>query len=147
MKSYSPKAYVLTLGGRVINEGLAPDGDAIKVSRPGAVATTIEGIDGETVRSQSHKRLRKVELRLLASSAINSVLSAMLRSYEAGTGSGVASMSLTASITDARIEGLAYITDEPDVMIGAEVGVATWKFDLVEGAASHAGYVSTAVSA
>ena len=125
IKTYDPKANVVTLGGLILG-GFA-ENKFLSVKRVTDTFSDQVGASGEVARSKSNDRRGEIELTTLASSATNDALSA-LAILDEQTGSGVGAFQLSdANGTTLVHAANAWIARMPDTELAKEVGETNWK--------------------
>lgn len=144
MKTYDPKRYTMVLAGINLSRGLA-DGTFIKISPMAPRFSSKAGVDGEVVRTRRHDRRRSIEFTTMQTSEVNDRLSALFATdANAENGEGVGSFLLMDRNGTTRIEGVAYVAQDPDVELGPEASTRVWKLELVdETAATHGSNADT----
>lgn len=136
MRTYDPKKIDIIFAG-VRMEGFA-DGTFLKIAPKSPRFTSKSGVDGEVSRSRMHDTRKDVELTLMQTSATNERLSAIFKAdVDSTNGEGVGAFMVQDRGGTTLIEGTAYITTDPDAEFAAEAGPRVWKFELVEGSATH----------
>lgn len=129
MKTYDPKSVDLTIGGLVIESGLAPDGDFVSAEPSGVDVEVKQGIDGEAARSiKRGSKTGKLVVRVLQTSDGNDKLNA-LRALDMATPGrgGVGACQLIDRSGGTIVEAQsACIEGVPKVTRGGEVGVVEW---------------------
>lgn len=146
MKTYDPKKYTCVFAGVNLNKGLA-DGTWIKIAPAAPRFSSKAGVDGEVVRTRRHDSRRMVEFTTMQTSDVNDRLSSIFAAdIAAEAGEGVGSFLLQDRNGTTTVEGVAYISQEPDLELGVEAGTRTWKLELVDGDATHGSNADSAAA-
>lgn len=129
MKTYDLRSVDLTVGGRTIDSGLAPDGDFVSVEPMGVDFELKAGIDGEGARVAKYgSRNGKAVVRVMHTSEGNDTLNA-LRALDVASpnGGGVGAFQLYDRSGGLLVEAeSACVEGVPKVARGGEVGVVEW---------------------
>jgi hypothetical protein len=131
MKVYDADRVTLTLGGIIIDSGLA-DGEFFKIEMTTEAFSTVVGTDGEVARSKTNDRRAKGSIRVLQSSAGNAALSA-LHNLDLITpnGAGVVPLFLKDNNSDATLieAEQCWISKNPSVTYDRGATVREWPFE------------------
>lgn len=106
------------------------DGDAITAQRSGALYTKRVGIKGSVARARSADKSGTIEIRLLATSAANDAISAMVN-LDSLTVDGKAVFPITVADLSGRTvisAGQAWLESMGPVTFGGEVGERVYTF-------------------
>lgn len=136
-RSYNPNDYTIYFAGVVIDRGII----SITVSPEVELYTQQVGIDGDTTRSRNNNLNFTCEIVLQQSSPQNRDLSDLWNAGRTGpNGGGVGTFSLVSNVGDDEITAdRAWITNAPDMVVGAEVGERTWTLYLERPNVTYAG--------
>ena len=142
IKTYDPKANVITLGGLIL-QGFA-ENKFLSAKRTSATFTTQIGASGEVARTKSNDRRGEITFTTLASSSTNDALSA-LALLDEQTGAGVGAFQLQdANGTTLLHAANAWVSKYPDTELGKELGETEWmiscdSLDVFRGGTSTVG--------
>ncbi len=138
MNTFDPNKFDITFAGVLLNEGMA-EGTSLTISpaAPGFVGKA--GLNGKVTRTRKANRMRTGQLVLTQNSPVNDRLSAIYAGDLASTngqGPAVFFVQDRAGTTKFRC-AKAYISQDPDLVIGDEVGTNTWLFEFPNGEITH----------
>jgi len=127
-RSYNPNDYTIYFAGVLIDRGIV----SITLSPEVELYSQQVGIDGDTTRSRNNNLNWTCELVLQQSSPLNQDLSDIYNDGRTGAnGGGIGTFSLTDTVGNTEVTAnKAWITNAPDVAVGAEVGERTWSLYL-----------------
>lgn len=138
MKNYDPAQLIITFGNIALTAGFAPDTFATFEPADKLWTTTV-GAAGEVVRSKSRNKTGTLTVRLLQSSVINDLLSAIQAEDELSN-TGVRALQVrdlngTTLLTAAD----AWIEDRPHSEWAAVAGQREWVFAGAKWVETHGG--------
>lgn len=130
--SYDPSQVIVTVGG-VILSGFS-DGDSIAARREEDNYFTRVGTDGGVARARNANKMGEFEFRLLQTSAVNDLLSALVATNDL-VNDGLAVVPI--SVVDGSGRSLAaatqcWIKTLPELILGKEVSERTWIFNAAD---------------
>ncbi len=127
---YDGQSVHINFLGVPIAKGLGSD-EFLKIVRMSPATTSSVGVDGEVTRSRTGDRRVTIELTLMQTSSINSVLSAFA-TVDENLPNGAAIGPFMASSNDSfTFCEKAWITQRPDKTYAKEPGTRVWKFEGV----------------
>lgn len=137
--SYDPAQVICTVGG-VILSGFS-DGDSITARRAEDVYMTRVGTDGGVGRARNANKMGEFEFKLLQTSQVNNLLSALLATDDL-TNDGLVVIPIT--VVDGSGTSLAtatqcWIKTIPEGVFGKEVGERVWVFSAADLKMFHGG--------
>jgi hypothetical protein len=125
MKNYDPAQYIITFGNICLTAGFAPDTFATFEPADKLVTTTV-GAAGEVVRSFSRNKTGTLTVRILQSSVINDLLSAVAAEDQL-TKTGVRPLQVKdLNGTTVHTAADAWIEDRPHEERAAVAGQNEW---------------------
>jgi hypothetical protein len=148
VKTYDPKKIDVVLAGQRLNSGLA-DGTWLTYTSAAPGFSKKVGVDGEVTRTRSHDRSGEIRLTLMASSAINDVLSRLYADDRDGNanGRGVGALLIQDRNGTTLLQASqAWISDDPDISFGAEVETREWVIEVADVQVTHGGLNDTSTA-
>lgn len=127
-REYNPNDVTIYFAGVLIDTGIV----SVTASPEVELYTQSVGIDGDTTRNRNNNLNWTCEIVLQQSSPINQDLSDLYNAGRTGpNGGGVGTFTITDTVGNTQlVANKAWITNAPDITIGAEVGDRTWTFYL-----------------
>jgi hypothetical protein len=136
-RSYNPNDYLIYFAGIVVDRGYV----SVTISPEAELYSQQVGIDGDTTRSRNNNINWICELVVQQSSPVNQLLSDVYNEGRLGfNGGGVGTFTLVDLVGGTEVVAdRAWITQAPDISVGAEVGERTWTIYLEKPSLNFAG--------
>jgi hypothetical protein len=131
VKTYDPDQYDIVFAGFRLNEGVS-DGTILTVTPSAQKFSKKVGVLGSHTRNRLHDKSGTARLVVQKTSETNDILSRILRADQAATnGQGVATFLVQDRAGTTVIQSAkAYIAQEPELTLEAEVPSCEWLFEL-----------------
>jgi hypothetical protein len=138
VNTFDPNQYDITFAGILLNEGMA-EGTSLTIApvSPGFVSKV--GLAGKVTRTRKADKRRTGQLVVTQNSPVNDRLTAVYnadRNAVNGGGVGVFFVQDRAGTSKFRC-ATAYISQDPDMIVGDEAGNVTWLFEFPNGEITH----------
>lgn len=129
--TYDPEKIILAIDGISVSGFVAGDFITVRHDAPRFFKT--DGIDGETTRAMNLSKSGTIEVNLMASSAANDNLTALLPAAQGG--SPLPPVPVTLKDLSGRSLAAcskAWLKTEPDLIFGKEISDNKWVFDCAD---------------
>lgn len=130
--SYDPTQVIVTVGG-VILSGFS-DGDSVIARRDEDTYFARVGTDGGVARARNANKMGEFEFRLLQTSMVNDLLSALCATDDL-TNDGLVVIPITVADGSGRSLAVAaqcWVKTLPDMVLGKEIGERIWIFSAAD---------------
>ena len=117
--------------GSIIQGGFA-SGDAISVKKKSPSSVSAEGVDGTVARAKTGSKLYEIKIKVLQTSAMNAVLTAIYEIQEA-TGLLLPFAYKDQNGADVFVSPEAWITDLPEMTRGNKINDQEWTIEAANG--------------